>query len=194
MMCALGQQLRAGDYGSVVFSRWDIALGVSVLNFREDLGDGGIHQFSSASYAFGAGINLPVLYSDSSLFTVGLNPSVSVTDLSRGSFPTFVVSAPLLLTLKVNNDAHIRPPSGWHIGGTLGGGVMYNAILPTNGAETLSDVIPTVMAEINIGKRKSGFPGLLKLRYTQPLGTQEHFNGTLTYTMTNVSLIYTTGF
>jgi len=181
---------KGSDYGDV-FKRWDIGLDLHALSLQDMEGNS---KVTSIGYGFTAGLNLPVLYGDSSAFTLGVNPSIMFGSVA-GYDNLLSVAVPLLATLKFNNDAMIRPTSGWHVGGTIGGGFTYNMLLPISStAVTLTDWIPTLMAEVNFGKRKSGFPGLIKIRFTKPLGEIVHETENVRYTTTHISIMFTTGF
>jgi len=182
--------VKGSDYGDV-FKRWDLGLDIHALSLQYNQGNS---KVMSIGYGLTVGLNLPIIYGDSSMFTVGVNPSILIGSVS-GYDNLLSVAVPLLATLKFNNDALIRPTSGWHVGGALGAGFTYNMLLPiASTATTLTDWIPTIMAEVNIGKRKSGFPGLIKIRFTKPLGEIVHEAEDVRYTTTHISVMFTTGF
>ncbi|MDZ4745137.1 MAG: hypothetical protein SGJ05_03945 [bacterium] len=181
---------RASDYGDV-FGRWDLGLDFHMQTLSENT------EFSKSNrtflgYSVAAGLNIPVFYSDSLPWTIGINPSVMIgTVLESG----LSIAVPVLATIKYNTDAYIRPRGGFAFGFAAGAGITWNHIIvPDDIESSLSDVIPTVMLELNFGRRKSGFPGLIKIRLTKPLGEPVHNNGTFSYTTTHLSLLYTTGF
>lgn len=184
--------MKGGEYGTV-FKRWDLGIDFHALSIREEL-EYSSSSLNSLGYGVTVGLYLPVLFGDSTPVSIGFNPAVFVNSINS-SGTSMAFGLPLLAVIKFNNDALFKQSTGWHLGGTLGFGYTFNALIPLNESSyTLSDWIPTIMAEVNLGKRKSGFPSLFKLRYTKPLGEMVHNNGTLKYTTAHFSLIFTTGF
>lgn len=183
------QSSTAGDYGTI-FKRWDLGLDLFVVDLKEETSSRNMKLFS-AGYGVTAGINFPLVFSDSSAWSIGINSSVYAAQI-QGLSNSLNLAVPILATFKYNNDAMIDGPRGWHIGGTLGAGFTWNKVMPLDNLDMgLTDVIPTLMAEVNFGTRKSS---LIKIRILKPLGEMVHEEGTIRYSMLHASIIYTTGF
>lgn len=179
----------AGDYGTI-FKRWDLGLDLFMIDLKEKTSSSNM-KLLSAGYGVTAGINFPVVFSDSSAWSIGINPSVYAAQI-QGLSNSLNLAVPVLATFKYNNDAMIDGPRGWHIGATFGAGFTWNKVMPLDNLDMgLTDVIPTLMAEVNFGTRKSS---LIKIRILKPLGEMEHEGGTIRYSMLHASIIYTTGF
>jgi hypothetical protein len=114
------------------------------------------------------GLNLPFIEIADN-FTAGLNPNIGL-GASFLSFddPSFSFELPIYATLKYGNDA-TWAGSKSYIGAAIGIGYHYNALLFMSGTTT-GFGLPSVMAELSIGKRRSSL-GLIKLRYTTSLGS-----------------------
>lgn len=120
-------------------------------------------QFGSA-----LGLNLPFVEIASNL-TAGLNPNiglgVSINDMYS---PSISIEVPVYATLKYGTDA-TWAGSKSYIGAAVGIGYHYNALFFTSGT-SVGFGLPSLMAELSIGKRRSTI-GLLKFRYTASLGS-----------------------
>lgn len=114
------------------------------------------------------GLNLPFIEIADN-FTAGLNPNIGVgASLISFDYPSFSFELPVYATLKYGNDA-TWAGSKSYIGAAVGIGYHYNALFFVSGVTTAFG-LPSLMAELSIGKRRSSL-GLIKLRYTTSLGS-----------------------
>lgn len=114
------------------------------------------------------GLNLPFI-EIADHFTAGLNPNIGVgMSFFNFDYPSFSFELPVYATLKYGTDA-TWAGSKSYLGAAVGIGYHYNALLFTSGT-TVGFGLPSVMAELSIGKRRSAL-GLIKLRYTTSLGS-----------------------
>lgn len=177
----------AEEYARVV-RRWDIGPELCFAT-REAL------HSSEQSMGIGItfGVNFPIVFSDSSVWSIGFNPSASAAlfrNLDAGVVMNY--SLPLLATFKYGTDARLRPLPGWRFGWAAGAGYTLNAMAVTS--TIYSNAMPTLMAEVNVGKHGTSFPGLLKLRCMKQLGDMVHDGGSLRVSTWHLSLTYTTNY
>lgn len=113
------------------------------------------------------GFNLPFVELNEDM-SIGFNPNiVMATALSR--YPALTIEIPAYATFKYGTDATWAGSKSW-IGATVGIGYDYNIFIPFG--DELSSInygIPSLMAEVNFGKRRGGL-GLIKLRYSMGIG------------------------
>lgn len=179
----------AEEYTRVV-RRWDIGPELCFATIdREALHSS--EQGMGIGITFG--VNFPIVFSDSSVWSIGFNPSAS-TALFRNLDASVVMnySLPLLATFKYGTDARLRPLPGWQFGWAAGAGYTLNAMAITG--TIYSNAMPTLMAEVNVGKHGTSFPGLLKLRCMKQLGDMVHHGGSLRFSTWHLSLTYTTSY
>jgi hypothetical protein len=152
------------------FLRPDLGLGIHVYSLAEsdttpqqDLNS----RYNTVHLGGMVGLNLPFLpIADN--FSAGLNPNVALTIALSGSgeSQSMSIEAPVYATLKYGTDA-TWSGSKSIVGVTAGIGYQYTLfIFP---ATVVSYGLPSVMAEINFGKRRSDI-GLIKFRYAVSLG------------------------
>lgn len=182
---------RAEEYARVV-RRWDIGPELCFLDLNKSaLQSSNPVQGTGIGMSFG--VNFPIIFSDSSDWAIGLNPSVSAA-LFRGLETGVAMnySLPILATFKYGTDARLRPLPGWQFGWAVGAGYTLNALAESS--TIYSNAMPTLMAEINVGKHGTGFPGLLKLRCMKQMGDMVHNGGSLRFSTWHLSLMITTSY
>lgn len=122
------------------------------------------------------GVNLPVV-SLAEHLSVGVNPNlalslgVPLSSFSRAESIFLALELPWYATIKYGTDASYKG-SRFPVGVTAGIGYHYSLLKGLGTEFSPSFGRPSVMAEINFGKRNSK-PGLVKLRYIHDIGTYE---------------------
>lgn len=161
-------------------SKPDLGLALYLYNYEEEYKAEGIESNSSTTLShLGVifGFNLPFVPLGDDI-SLGLNPSAAIAFVNSGggyyddSQTTMIsVELPWYATFKLGTDASFKG-SSFPLGLTLGIGYHFSHLQGITADFSESFGLPSVMAEINFGKRKS-WPGLVKLRYTQSLGSHE---------------------
>jgi hypothetical protein len=160
------------------FSKPDFGLALYVYNYEEEHKNEYLDSHGKTSLShLGAivGFNLPFVPLDDDL-SIGLNPSAALAVVNRSSdyyeqTTMISVELPWYATLKWGTDASFKG-SSFPLGVTAGIGYHFSHLQGITGNFSESFGTPSLLAEVNFGKRKS-WPGLVKLRYTHSLGTHE---------------------
>ncbi|HVK39078.1 MAG TPA: hypothetical protein VNA88_11130 [Candidatus Kapabacteria bacterium] len=134
------------------------------------LSSGDTSRFEMTGIGAIGGFNLPFLELGEDM-SLGFNPNIVwgyylSTDMLGMSF-----EIPAYITFKWGTDATWGGSKSW-VGTTLGLGYDYN-VLVLSELGIVSYGIPSLMAEVNFGKRRGGV-GLIKLRYSMGLGGYTH--------------------
>ena len=165
--------------------------------FNED------RTFSHIGLMFG--LNLPV-YPMGDNMSLGICPGIGFsvateTDFFGEKSQFIAASLPLYATFKLGADATYKG-STFPLGMSVGLGYHYSYLMRVgDGAEFSEGIgLPSMMAEVCIGKRKKW--GLIKLRFTQDLGSytidysdpSRFIENKLTISRTGLHLIYVGGY
>lgn len=161
------------------FSRPDIGAVLYGYNYQETRSNKWENSHSDISLphvGMIVGFNLPFVPLADNL-SLGLNPSVAIAFANRSDFygasETVMGSleVPWYATIKYGTDATYKGTQ-FPLGVSLGIGYQYSYAFAFSGGFSEGFGLPSVMAEVNFGKRKT-WPGLVKLRYTTTLGSAE---------------------
>ena len=116
------------------------------------------------------GFNLPFIELSDDM-SIGINPNIEVsTALNAGGYYSslaLTIESPSYVTFKYGTDTTWAGTRSI-FGATVGLGYRYTIFGLESGFYTFG--MPSVMAEINLGKRRSAI-GLVKLRYSASLGS-----------------------
>ncbi len=103
--------------------------------------------------------------------TVGINPNIDFARVFESFYQSqFTLDFPAYLTLKYGTDATW---AGSNKGFGFAAGVGYRYTLMFGGPQTFTFGMPSLMFEVNVGKRRSTL-GLVKLRYSLSIGTHDY--------------------
>jgi hypothetical protein len=144
------------------------------------------------------GFNLPFLEVAEDM-SIGFNPNIYSGAYLSTDMPGISIEIPAYITFKWGTDATWGGSKSW-VGTTFGLGYDYNVLILSQ-YNVITYGIPTLMAEVNFGKRRGGV-GLIKLRYSMGLGGYTHevtddFDGdrySLDITQYGFDLIITSGY
>lgn len=145
------------------------------------------------------GLNLPfVEIADD--FTAGLNPNIGITSSISAMTPILTLEVPIYATLKYNTDATWAGSKGV-VGLSAGIGYHHAAFVFVESGTVVDFGMPTFMAELNFGKRRSSM-GLIKLRYTSSIGSHTELfpddnggqDGQIVFTRSAFHLLFTPGY
>jgi hypothetical protein len=126
-----------------------------------------------------AGLNLPFVPIGEHM-SLGFNPNIGFAVGLSGGFSnegsqSMSLELPLYATMKFGTDATWLGAK-FPVGATVGVGYHYSAFIFATTGVIVDYGLPSVMAELNFGKRR-GDIGLVKIRYSLSLGSHtEHFN------------------
>jgi hypothetical protein len=125
------------------------------------------NRINLVSLAAIGGFNLPFAELDDDM-SIGFNPNI-VAGTSLSQLSALSIEIPAYITFKWGTDATWAGSKGG-VGMTIGAGYDYNIFVPVQwGFGAITYGIPSVMAELNFGKRRGGL-GLIKLRYSMGIG------------------------
>lgn len=200
----LAVSLHAQDQPSVWkhLGRPDYALGLHFYSLSEnentaqqDLES----RYNTVHLGAMAGLNLPFVPITDHL-SAGLNPNIGVAFGLSGSMGpdgfdsrTISFEFPMYATIKYGTDA-TWAGSKTVIGASAGVGYHYTVFIIPSTVVTYG--LPSVMAELNFGKRRSAM-GLIKLRYSASLGSHsEDFgdDGQIVFTHHSFYVMFTPGY
>jgi hypothetical protein len=146
------------------------------------------------------GFNVPFLEIAEDM-SIGFNPNAFTGMYFSREMPAVSFEIPAYITWKWGTDATWGGSKSW-VGTTVGLGYDYNILIASAFPSIVTYGMPSLMAEINFGKRRGGV-GLIKLRYSMALGShtepiQDSFDSDDTYdvdlTQYGFDLIITAGY
>lgn len=150
------------------FERPDYGFGIHLYQFhhRDSLNaDVAASKQGAVGLTSIIGANFPLFPLDSNM-SVGINPQLEAGFILGGPAFGYAIEIPVIATWKYGTDASWKG-SKFPLGATVGLGYQYSAFL---GSDSYGFARPTMLVEINIGKRR-GPIGLVKLRYTRSLAS-----------------------
>lgn len=131
-------------------------------------GTGSQGSITTGNYGVVIGFNVP-FKELSDRASVGLNTgfTLGMTEEGPGLF-----NVPIMGQFKFNNDATWKGGSGLNLGFGFGAGAQVINFFSVSAREGFTYVSPAIMAEINVGEKKSHM-GIVKIRYTHNFASYE---------------------